>query len=117
MTDQGGFSVNFMNTTTNKDEYVPGVFIREATFPNGGTIMNISFHAGELIDYVKKNANAKGRLNVKVLKRKAEGKYGETHYMKLDTFVPKEKPAVSEPPKQKASEPAQPNPADDDVPF
>jgi hypothetical protein len=59
------------------------------TFGNGGSVINLSLHAEDLIALAKEHANAKGYLNLTVAERQTPGKYGDTHSVYLDTFTPK----------------------------
>lgn len=47
--------------------------------------------ADALIEYIKANTNEKGYFNFSIHERKEIGKYGETHYAKLDTWTPEKK--------------------------
>jgi len=56
---------------------------------------------------LQENTNSKGWVNVIVGKRKQESEHGQTHYLKIDTFEPK----------QKAVEDAHVVDSSDDLPF
>lgn len=95
--------------------YVPRTSVRERTFPDGGSLINIVADAHELAEFVQNRAAADGRIRLCITKRREVGKYGETHCLWLDTYVPKPKQAdrAVEPPKQ----PDLPPTETDDVPF
>jgi len=107
-------------SNTNERVYVPGSSAkgRETDF---GFCLNLSFKASDLGDFVKKNKNEKGYINLSVTPRKEVGPYGDTHSVSLDTWKPQgEKPApkASAPKKVVAKqEPAQDEADEDDIPF
>ena len=47
--------------------------------------------ADALIDFIKANTNERGYFNFEILEKKEPGKYGDTHYAKLDTWQPENK--------------------------
>ena len=51
-----------------------------------GEILKCGINVNFFIDWLQKNKNEKGYVNVDILKRKAEGKYGETHYAVLNEY-------------------------------
>ena len=106
--------------------YVPKCSAKLVTFRDGGELLKLSFDAHVLAEFVKNHANAKGWINFGVSKRKAAGKYGETHTVWLDTWEPKPKqdaPQQAEEPtlggfiQRQPAAPALPREPDDDVPF
>jgi len=60
---------------------------KEHTFNDGGSIVKLSFSSNDLAN-MSGNLNEKGYINLVLSKRREEGKYGETHYMTLDTWKP-----------------------------
>jgi len=44
--------------------------------------------ADALIQFIKDNINDKGYFNFEILEKKQPGKYGDTHYAKVDTWQP-----------------------------
>lgn len=65
------------------------------------------FKAEEMIEFCKAHANEKGFVNLKINERRTVGKFGETHNVSLDTWMP-----------TKQAQPAQQPPSQsDDVPF
>lgn len=53
--------------------------------------IKLSGKADKVIEEIKKYTNEKGYFNFEIMKRKEVGKYGETHYVKVDDFKPKPK--------------------------
>lgn len=45
--------------------------------------------ATDLIDFIRANTNERGYFNFEILQKKEPGKYGDTHYAKVDTWQPK----------------------------
>lgn len=78
--------------------------------------IRLSGKAEDVIRSIREHTNAKGYINLEVKERREEGKYGDTHYVTVDTYEPQGR---SQPPAQQA--PAPPPPADpehvDDLPF
>ena len=50
--------------------------------------IKLSGNANKVIEEIKKHTNEKGYFNFELLKRKEAGKYGETHYVKVDDWKP-----------------------------
>lgn len=70
--------------------YVPKSSGKEHIFPDGGSIVKLNFHAETLAEFVKANQLKSGYINLVLSKRRSpDEKSGATHYMTLDTFVPK----------------------------
>ena len=102
--------------------YVPRASVKEHVFPDGGKLLKIGFHAETVAAFLKEHANEKGFVNLVVARRKQPGQYGETHTLYLDTYKPKGSPdgqseAQRTLAQRKASQPIQPPPSDDEVPF
>ena len=68
--------------------------------------IKLSGNANKVIEEIKKPTNETGYFNFELLKRKEAGKYGETHYVKVDDWKPT--------PKEEAPKPAKKT---DDLPF
>jgi len=56
-----------------------------------GELVNLSIDVEDFNRLAEQYANEKGRLKLTLLKRREEGQYGDTHYLVVDTFVPKPK--------------------------
>lgn len=50
--------------------------------------INLSGKADKVIEEIKKHTNEKGYFNFELLERKEVGKYGETHYVKVNDWKP-----------------------------
>lgn len=79
-----------------------------------GQVINLSFEATELGKFVRAHKNQKGYINLSLIPRKEQGKFGETHSIVLDTFEPK---AAEVKPKKKLDQPDQNDAVDEDIPF
>lgn len=76
--------------------------------------IKLSGNAEKVIAEIQKHTNEKGYFNFELCKRKEPGKYGETHYVKVDEWKPTPKATVSDAAsevKVKSNEP------DGDLPF
>lgn len=76
--------------------------------------------AQDIIEEIQKHTNAKGYINLELKERRSEGKYGETHYVVVDTYAgqqeQREQPAPPPPASQQGwTEPA--GNSEDDLPF
>jgi hypothetical protein len=69
--------------------YVPGSSAK-AKSTQFGEVIKLSFKIEDLGPFAKQHKNAKGYLNLEISPRKAPGKFGDTHSVKLDTWEPKE---------------------------
>lgn len=63
--------------------YINSIKIKQSKFGQ-----KMSFNLDKLIEECSKLVNEKGYVNLEILPRKTEGKYGETHTVKLDTWKP-----------------------------
>ncbi len=81
-----------MSTQNEQKTYVPKSSAKERVFNSGGSSINLSFKADELIAFIKEHRNEKGYLNLKIEKRREAGQYGDTHSVVLDTWKPEQKP-------------------------
>jgi hypothetical protein len=68
--------------------YINGLFIKvkETKF---GEVVSVSINAKTLIDELNKHTNAKGYVNIDLLRRKEADKQGNTHYAVLNEWQPK----------------------------
>jgi len=87
--------------------YINGIFVREKTFDNGGSSLNVGMKVETLIEELGKYQDDKGYVNFVIAKRRSPSEKGITHYVKLNTWKPKEED------KRVSSDPM----PDDDVPF
>ena len=74
-----------------------------------GEVLNLSFDVDALVNFAQAHRNAKGRLNLTLIKRRELGTYGETHSVTLDTYEPQKREPVTP-----ADAPVIP---DEDIPF
>lgn len=70
----------------NKKVYVDGIRIksRQTSF---GEVLALGINADKVIDFLQKNKNESGYVNIDILPRKEVGTYGETHSATLNTWV------------------------------
>jgi hypothetical protein len=68
--------------------YVPGS--AKAKQFDWGQVLNISFKADKIIEFIEQHKNDKGYINLKISPRKEVGQYGDTHTMEVDTWSPKQ---------------------------
>jgi heme-degrading monooxygenase HmoA len=68
--------------------YINGLFIKvkETKF---GEVVSVSINAKTLIEELNKHTNAKGYVNIDLLRRKEADKQGNTHYAVLNEWQPK----------------------------
>ena len=68
--------------------YINGLFIKskQTTF---GEVVIVSINAKTLIEELNKHTNAKGYVNIDLLRRKEADKNGNTHYAVLNEWQPK----------------------------
>ena len=68
--------------------YINGLFIKskQTTF---GEVVSVSINAKTLIEELNKHTNAKGYVNIDLLRRKEADKNGNTHYAVLNEWQPK----------------------------
>lgn len=69
--------------------WVPGASAKEKTFSDGGALIKLGFKVADLIEFAKQNGNAAGYLNLTLSRRREVGRFGETHSVYLDDYVPK----------------------------
>lgn len=94
--------------------YINGLFIKskETKF---GEVVSVSINAKTLIEELNKHTNAKGYVNIDLLRRKEADSRGNTHYAVLNEWQPK-----GEYKPEQTSQNTFPNPSDapiDDLPF
>jgi len=81
--------------------------------------VRISGKAEDVINEIRQHMNAKGYINLELKERQSEGKFGQTHYLIVDTYGAQdreEQPAPPPPPSQQGwQEPVSSEP--DDLPF
>ena len=82
-----------------------------------GTLLKISFNAKTFTDELIGYANEKGYVNCKVGKRKEADKYGNTHYLELDTWKPQQETVVENTPQRVIKEAVNDPKVDDELPF
>ena len=66
--------------------YANGVSVKETKYS-----LKTSFNVERFIEFLQEHKNEKGYVNTEIKKRKEPGKYGDTHFMALDTWKPEVK--------------------------
>lgn len=102
----------------NQKVYVNSIWVEEKTFPDGGSFLKLSIKVDELIEFLQKNKNEKGKVNLTINKKKnpPQDDKSSSHYTVLDTWKPKTQSASPAP----AARPATPRPSrqdPEDAPF
>lgn len=70
--------------------YINKVTLKESKFG-----IKFSGKTEDVIAQLKELTNEKGYFNLEIQKRKEPSQYGETHYLKVDEFKPKDKEPVA----------------------
>jgi len=68
--------------------YINGLFLKKKTFPNGGSVVNVSINVDAFIDELQKYKNNKGYCNIVFQERKEADKFGNNMYSTLNTYTP-----------------------------
>lgn len=87
---------------------------KEVVFRDGGGIVRLSCKAEAMMAFLKEHANEKGYVNLTLARRREAGKYGETHYVTLDTWKPQSRGDAAQPPVNTTKPESQ---DDDNIPF
>jgi len=69
--------------------YINGVSIKELVFSDGNSLLKVSIHK-DGVEQLQGLLNDQGWVNVDIKKRREEGEKGQTHYMELNTYKPKD---------------------------
>lgn len=72
--------------------YINGTKLKKSNFG-----IKLSGKTEDFIAQLKAITNEKGYFNLEIKERKEAGKYGDTHYMIVDEYVPAEKPNLVKP--------------------
>tara|TARA_R100001015_G_C4628542_1_gene188742 strand:- start:754 stop:1038 length:285 start_codon:yes stop_codon:yes gene_type:complete len=71
--------------------FINGVFLREKTFDNGGSIINIDITDVEsFANQLRDNQKNGGKITLEIKERRNKTDNGLTHYMEVSQYVPKE---------------------------
>ena len=87
--------------------YIQKCSIKQFTFDNGDSCLNMSIHEVEM----EQHKNEGGWLSITINKRREASPDGKTHYAKLNTYKPKEDTEQTESSVVRSKE------DDDDLPF
>ncbi len=99
--------------------FADGTFLREKTFNDGGSVINLSISVDKFTEFLKKYKKEDGFVRL-VISKKRNPDEKSSHFMKLDTFVPQAKnggviaPKPQPKPVIKKAAPA-PQPEDDET--
>tara|TARA_B100000519_G_C13996723_1_gene321929 strand:- start:137 stop:430 length:294 start_codon:yes stop_codon:yes gene_type:complete len=74
---------------TENKTFINGLFIREKTFDNGGSIIKIDVDVYKLTQQLEQLKNEKGYVSIDLKKRQQKSDNGLTHYAEQNTFIPK----------------------------
>jgi hypothetical protein len=70
--------------------YINGTKLKKTNFS-----IKLSGKTEDFINQLQAITNEKGYFNLEIKERKEVGKYGDTHYLVVDEYVPAEKPAIN----------------------
>ena len=98
--------------------YINGVFLKEVTFNNGGSIINMNINVEKFIQELKAHEK-NGYTNIKICKRREADAHGNTHYAELNTYQKPENNQTErqEPTKESYEEADKDENGNDDLPF
>ena len=72
--------------------FMNGIFVREKTFDNGGSILNVDIiNVDEFAKQLKQHAKADGKITLEIKSRREKAENGLSHYVEVSQFVPKQK--------------------------
>ena len=72
-----------------KPTYINGIFVTEYNKnPEFPPIFNVAIQLQKFTDELARHADENGKVRVKIKKRREPGKYGDTHFVVLDTWKP-----------------------------
>ena len=75
--------------------FINGVFLREKTFDNGGSIINIDItNIDDFTNQLKQNQKAGGKITLEIKERRNKSDNGLTHYIQVSTFEPQQREQV-----------------------
>tara|TARA_Y100001970_G_C14084224_1_gene776411 strand:- start:212 stop:493 length:282 start_codon:yes stop_codon:yes gene_type:complete len=69
--------------------YINGISIKEHTFGDGNSILKVAIHK-DGIKQLEELTNEEGWVNVDIKSRREVSEKGQTHYMELNTYKPKQ---------------------------
>ena len=72
--------------------YINGTKLKKTNFS-----IKFSGKTEDFISQLQAITNEKGYFNLEIKERKEAGKYGDTHYLTVDEYVPEQKPNFSKP--------------------
>ena len=70
--------------------YINGTKLKKTNFS-----IKLSGKTEDFISQLQAITNDKGYFNLEIKERKEVGKYGDTHYLVVDEYVPTEKPTIN----------------------
>jgi hypothetical protein len=68
--------------------YINGIWCKEISFNNGGSKINASVKLDKFIEELKTHEN-NGWVNLEIVKRRNPDEKGNTHYVALNNWKPK----------------------------
>lgn len=105
------------------------IYLQKLIAKEGGNFgsISISMHVDTLVEFARKHQDSRGYLRLKLCKRRVPGeRFGDTHYIELDTWKPdsQERLPLPEKPRRENAQLAiagkqhkVDDATDDDVPF
>jgi len=72
--------------------FMNGIFVREKTFDNGGSILNVDIvNVNEFAKQLQQHAKGDGKITLEIKSRREKAENGLTHYVEVSQFVPQPK--------------------------
>lgn len=72
--------------------FMNGIFVREKTFGNGGSILNVDIiNVDEFAKQLKQHAKSDGKITLEIKSRREKAENGLSHYVEVSQFVPQQK--------------------------
>jgi hypothetical protein len=69
-------------------KYIKGVYLKEKTFNNGGSLISVSIKVDDFIEAIKAVEQNKGYINLNIEKMRETNERGNTHYVCENTWKP-----------------------------
>ena len=73
----------------NKEKiFMNGIFVREKTFNNGGSILNVDIvNVNEFAKLLQQHAKSDGKITLEIKSRREKAENGLTHYVEVSQYV------------------------------
>ena len=69
--------------------FMNGIFVREKTFDNGGSILNVDIiNVDDFTKQLNEHKKSDGKITLEIKSLRVKGENGLTHYVEVSQFVP-----------------------------